>query len=130
MHFHVGHGDHRVARALEEADRHADEVARKDDVEDLPLAVAQKLVAGAEALGDEAQLAKLVAFDDEIAALLDGQLRLDQLAQAVEIVAGQRKVAGQADDERMPVPVGRRDGGRADRRKGRRQAHEAPAPRG
>ena len=61
-------------RAVEEAARQADDVARHQDVDDLPLAVAQHLVARGHAVLDEAELAVGIAVDHEVAPLLDRAL--------------------------------------------------------
>src|SRR5215813_7933476 len=49
--------DHREDRAIEKADGKADDVARQDHIEDLPLAVAQQLVADRVTVLDEAEIA-------------------------------------------------------------------------
>jgi hypothetical protein len=52
----IAHRNDRVYRTIEEADRKADDVARQDHIEDLPLAAAQEFVANRMAVPDEAEI--------------------------------------------------------------------------
>jgi hypothetical protein len=112
MHAHVRYGGDRIDRARIEAARHADDVAGQHDLEDLPLAVAQQLVAHGVAVLHEAQLAVFVAVDDEVAPAADGEFAVDDGVEAVEIGGRQIDVTQQPRDERaLPVQRVARRGG-------------------
>src|SRR5262249_54416298 len=81
----IAYRNDRVHRTIEEADWKPDDVARQDHIEDLPFAVAQQLVANRVAVPDEAEIAILVADDDQVLALLDQALALDDALEAAEI---------------------------------------------
>ena len=85
VHAQVGDAGDRVDRALVEAAGQADDIAGQDDVEDLPLAVAQQLVADGVAVLDEAELAIFVAVGDQVAPLADRQFAVDDIVEAFEV---------------------------------------------
>src|SRR5262249_61772110 len=72
----IAHRNDRVDRTIEEAHRKADNVARYDHIEDLPLAAAKQLVANGVAVLDEAEIAILVADAAQALALFDHPLAL------------------------------------------------------
>jgi hypothetical protein len=76
--------------AIEEAAGHADDVSGQHKVDNLALAIAQKLVASGKTVLDETQLGEFVAVEDEIAPFLDRYFSLDHSAQALQV--GQRQI--------------------------------------
>ena len=84
VHAQVGDGGDGIARALVKAAGQADDVARHDDPDDLPLAVAQKLVAYRAAVVDETKLAILVTVGDQVAPFADHQLAVDDVVEGLE----------------------------------------------
>src|SRR5262249_9682635 len=97
----IGDGGHGVDGALEEAAGYSHKVARQKHVEDLPLAVAQKLVAHGVAVLQETELAKLVTIDDEVAPAFDRHLIFDQGFQTLQIISTDYDVWKQPHDKRM-----------------------------
>src|SRR6185436_8480123 len=81
----VAHGDDRVDRTIEEADRKADHIPRQDHVQDLSLAAAQQLVAYRMTILDETKAAIRGAGDDEILPPFDQPLTLDNAFEVLEI---------------------------------------------
>src|SRR5215831_21087021 len=67
----IAHRNDRVDRAMEKADRKANDVARQDHVEDLSLPAAKQLVADRVAVFDEAEIAIRVAGEDQVLSLFD-----------------------------------------------------------
>ena len=82
---HVGDGDDRICGAVEKTAGQADDVSRQHEVDDLPLAVAQQLVARGKAVLDEAKFAEIVAIHHEIAPLTDRQFGLNHGTQALQL---------------------------------------------
>src|SRR5262249_4509616 len=97
----VAHRNDRVDRTIEEAHRKADDVARQDHIEDLPLAATKQLVANGVAVLDEAEITILVADDDQVLALFDQPLALDNALEASEIGRAQFHETRQPRRERM-----------------------------
>ncbi len=103
VHAQIGDGGDRIDRALVEAAGQADDVAGQDDVEDLPLAVAQQLVAHGVAVLHEAELAVFVAVGDQIAPFADHQFAVDDVVEALEIGGLEIDKLRQPRDERMLI---------------------------
>src|SRR5262245_12641431 len=106
----IAHRNDRVDRTVEETDRKADDVAGQYHIEDFPLAVAKQLVANGVTLLDEAEIAILVADDDQVLALFDELFTLDDAFETSEIGRGQCHETRQPRRERM---FGKRDLARA-----------------
>src|SRR5262245_19985760 len=100
--FQVGQSQHRIARFVQEAAWHSDDVAGKHQIYDLSLAIAQQLIARGKATLDKAQLAVFVAVYHEVSALVDHELGLEQLPQARQIIVAQVEIALQPHNEGVP----------------------------
>ena len=105
MHAQVGDGGDRIERAVVETAGQADDVAGQDDVEDLPLAVAQQLVAHGVAFFDEAKLAVFVAVDHEVAPPADHDLAVDDGVERFEVGGRERDVLHDPHHEGVPVKI-------------------------
>ena len=101
---HVGDGDDGIGGAAEKTARQPDHVSRQHEIDDLPLAVAQQLVAGGIAVLDEAELAEFVAVEHEVAALGHGQLGFDHRTQAAQIGRVEVDQAADARDDGVVTP--------------------------
>ena len=97
----VAHGDDRVDRTIEEADRKADNITRQDHIQDLSLAAAQQLVADRIAILDETETAIRGAGDDEIVPPFDQALTLDNAFEVPEIGRAEGHQTRQPRHERM-----------------------------
>ena len=97
----VAHGDDRVGRTIEEADRKANDITRHDHVQDLSLAAAQHLVADRITVLDETQIADTRIRDDEILSPFDGQFTLHNAFEVREIGRAQGQDTRQPRNERM-----------------------------
>src|SRR6185312_13988387 len=76
---------HRKDRPIQKCDRKADEVSRKGDIDHLTLAIAQQLVPNRVAIRDEAKLLVFISLGDELAPSPNDNLRLQNLAEGVNI---------------------------------------------
>ena len=103
VHAQIGDGGDRIDRALVEAAGQADDVARQDNVENLPLAVAQELVAHGIAVLDEAEFAVFVAVGDQVAPLTDHQFAVDDVVEVFEVGGLQIDHLQQPHNERMLI---------------------------
>src|SRR5262249_9486116 len=84
-------------------------VTWKNQVHDLSLAVAEKLVTSGEATLDEAKFAIFVAVNNQVSPLAYRTFKLDQPPQALQICIAQFNVALEPDDKRvLPQSVGAR----------------------
>jgi hypothetical protein len=97
----IGDGADRIYRPLIEAAGYADNVAGQNHVEDLPLAVAQQLVADGVAVPHKAKLAKLVSIDDELSPPPDRQFAVDDRLKASQVGGIEIDVLQQPRDERV-----------------------------
>src|SRR6185437_6901062 len=97
----VAHGDDRVDRTIEEADRKADHITRQDHVQDLSLAAAQQFVADRIAVLDETKAMIGEAGDDEILSPFDQPFTLDDAFEAREIGRAEGHETRQPRHERM-----------------------------
>src|SRR5262245_2621587 len=101
LEFQVGESDHRIARLLQKTAGQTDDIPGQQQIDDLPLAIAQKLVARSKTALDNAKLAILVAVDDEVPLLIDDELGFEQLPQTCQVVIAQHKIAVEPHYERV-----------------------------
>ena len=97
-------GDDRVGGTVKKTSGHADDVSRQHEIDDLPLAVAQQLIAGGKALLDETQLAEFVTVHHQIAPLFDRQFGLHHGAQALQSGSVRSTKFRSPRDERIIAP--------------------------
>src|SRR5262245_2075163 len=101
LQLQIGQGKHGITGLFEKTAREADDVARKDQVYDLPLTIAQQLIARGKAALDQAQLAKLIAVNNQISTFINNELGLEQAPQARQIIVAQSEIAIEPDNKGM-----------------------------